>query len=229
MRNLSRSVFPYLSIYGALLAPLQVIRMSTQDRLYTLASSMSGTFSSQAQADGDENFLNINLSMEPIWSDRQDGYFFYVEQAASSSPNRPYRQRIYQVTFSEGDEQQHGEFVSRILEFPEFLNGYHYEACEIGLLELSHVKEMVGCRLVIRDQGSYFTGSTIGSGCKNSWGGACFVTSEVSIYPDLLESLDRGYAEDCNQVWGSEHGPYRFVKNTNIPLAQKEVRASATS
>lgn len=203
--------------------------MSAQDRLYALAKSMSGSFSSQQQAASDENFLSIALSMSPIWEERVDGYWFYVEQAASNTPKRPYRQRLYQVTFSQGTEQQHGEFVSRIFTLPKQLEGYHYEPDTIELLQLSDVEELQGCRLILREQQGYFAGGTVGSHCKNTWGGACFATSEATIYPNRLLSLDKGYAENYDQVWGSEFGPYCFDKLQSLPLTRKDVGVNAPS
>ena len=63
-----------------------------------LAGMMTGWFDSADQAAADpDNYFNIRLVMTPIWEDRTDGVWLYVEQAASSALARPYRQRVYHV------------------------------------------------------------------------------------------------------------------------------------
>ena len=70
---------------------------ASADELDTLVEWMTGSFSSQAQAQADERYYDIRLEMVPIWTDRDDGRWLYVEQAAASALERPYRQRIYRV------------------------------------------------------------------------------------------------------------------------------------
>jgi CpeT protein len=65
--------------------------------LEKLASIMTGKFSSEKQAKTDTNYFNISLVMSRIWLDRNDGIWLYVEQAQSTKPNKPYRQRVYRL------------------------------------------------------------------------------------------------------------------------------------
>ncbi len=60
-----------------------------------LAVWMTGSFSSatQAAAEPDDDF-DIRLFMQPIWTERADGCWLSVEQAAASALERPYRQRV---------------------------------------------------------------------------------------------------------------------------------------
>lgn len=57
---------------------------------------MQGSFDSEAQAKADTTYYNISLYMYPIWKDK--GHFLYVEQALSSKQDKPYRQRVYEVS-----------------------------------------------------------------------------------------------------------------------------------
>ena len=57
---------------------------------------------SAAQAAEDPDFYDIRLEMVRIWPDRTDGIWLYVEQAAATHLDQPYRQRVYHVT-EEGD------------------------------------------------------------------------------------------------------------------------------
>ena len=60
------------------------------DDLETLVSWMSGSFSSQAQAEADSNYYDIRLEMAPIWQERDDGHWIYVEQATVPGIKRIY-------------------------------------------------------------------------------------------------------------------------------------------
>lgn len=62
-----------------------------------LAAAMTGTFSTTEQARGDQNFRNLTMHATPIWTDRMDGPWLYVEQALSDAPEHPHRQHIYQL------------------------------------------------------------------------------------------------------------------------------------
>ncbi|MEM7519080.1 MAG: chromophore lyase CpcT/CpeT, partial [Planctomycetota bacterium] len=75
---------------------------------------LCGSFSSAAQAERDpENYVDIRLEVVPIWTEREDGPWLYVEQAAAVALERPYRQRVYQL---EGGPHQ--GFRSTVYELP---------------------------------------------------------------------------------------------------------------
>ncbi|NJS15125.1 MAG: hypothetical protein HC788_11545 [Sphingopyxis sp.] len=48
-------------------------------------------------------------------------------------------------------------------------------------------------------------------------GGAKYATSEAFVRSQSIETWDRGYAENGEQVWGSKAGPYRFMKVSERP------------
>jgi hypothetical protein len=59
---------------------------------------MMGNYSSSAQAKSDpENFKSVVLHIAPIWVERIDGRWLYMEQAMADTPDKPYRQRVYRI------------------------------------------------------------------------------------------------------------------------------------
>jgi len=66
--------------------------------LVKLAGFMAGSFSSSEQAAADTSYFDIRLRMAPIWSERKDGFWLYVEQAVATHEEKPYRQRVYHLT-----------------------------------------------------------------------------------------------------------------------------------
>jgi reactive intermediate/imine deaminase len=176
--------------------------------LETLATWMSGSFSSQAQSQEDPAYYDIRLEMEPIWTEREDGIWLYVEQAAASSLDRPYRQRVYHLT-----TQEDGSFRSDVFEIPDALEhaGVWRNPKPLQQLSPDDLTLREGCAVILRKQDdANFAGSTVEDACTSSLRGASYATSEVIVRPDGIESWDRGYDAEGKQVWGAEKGAYVF-------------------
>jgi len=175
-----------------------------------LLSWMAGSFSSAAQAAADPDFADIRLHMMPIWTWRTDARWLYVEQAAASALETPYRQRVYRVA-----EVADGLFESRVLELadPSRFVGAWQDAGRFDSLNPDMLTPRPGCAILLRRSGDRFIGSTLGSLCSSSLRGASFATSEVTITSSGLTSWDRGWAADGSQVWGAVKAGYRFERS----------------
>ena len=171
---------------------------------------MTGSFSSKAQAEADSSYFDISLHMYPIWEEEENGPWLYVEQAVSAAQDRPYRQRVYQLS-----ELEDGSFRSRIytLPSPEHYIGAWQEISRFDSLSPSQLELREGCAVYLQPQanGSY-AGSTEPNTCASSLRGASYATSEVQVFPNEIISWDRGFDSTGVQVWGAEKGGYRFVK-----------------
>lgn len=182
-----------------------------QDGLLTLRAYLSGSFSSEAQAARDPEYYHITLHTTPMWTWRDDGPWLYVEQAIASTPDRPYRQRVYKLERT-GD----GRFLSRVFVFDNA--GEHAGAWRSGspLSELSpaDLAERVGCAITLEWNGDArsFTGSTAGTGCPSDLSGAAYATSIVTLESDRMDTWDRGFDATGRQVWGAAAGGYEFVR-----------------
>lgn len=186
--------------------------------LDTLVAWMSGSFSSERQATADTSFYDIRLETVRIWPERSDGYWLYVEQAAATSLESPYRQRVYHLT-----ETKEGSFMSEVYEVPDplrFAGAWRSEKPLAGLSPDSLVMRP-GCAVVLDwfENGMY-VGSTVGTECASDHRGASYATSEVIMESLSIRTWDRGYDESGEQVWGAEMGGYVFdrlhaVKRSN--------------
>lgn len=179
------------------------------DDLQRLLEFMTGSFSSQAQAVMDTNFLDIRLQMVRIWPHRTDGYWLYVEQATSARQNKPYRQRVYHLTQRADGLLESAVFV---LENPTRFAGEWMKPDPLSGMSPDSVVQRSGCSIVLSREGDAFAGSTTGRACPSELRGAAYATSEVRIVRDTLISWDRGWDAQGDQVWGSAHGGYIFVK-----------------
>lgn len=175
-----------------------------------LAAWLSGSFDSSAQAAEDSEFLDISLHACRVWPSRTDGRWIYVEQARSEDPDRPYRQRMYRVRH-DGE----GRLVSEVFAFPAALlpdGGSWRNPAVLDAVEPSLLLPREGCTVYLAAVEDRFEGGTEGNGCASSLSGATHATSEVVVESDRFTSWDRGFAADGTQVWGSEAGPYEFVR-----------------
>jgi len=187
----------------------QASSQSLDPDLQNLKTWMSGSFSSQEQADADTNFFDIRLQMVPIWEHSTDDVWLYVEQAASWNLEKPYRQRVYRLSkLGNGSIESAVFMINNPLQYA----GAYENRELLRSLESDSVYEKVGCSIILKFDEDAYVGTTIEDQCPSDLYGAKYATSEVSIKADVLESLDRGYDSGGNQVWGSEYGPYIFKK-----------------
>ncbi|MGB0685099.1 MAG: chromophore lyase CpcT/CpeT [Planctomycetota bacterium] len=178
--------------------------------LTRLAEWMTGSFSSAAQAEAQpEDYFDIRLEMTPIWTDRADGPWLYVEQAAAEALDRPYRQRIYHLVPA-GDFIRSDVYLlpgdplafAGAWRTPEVFTGTTPEDLELR----------TGCSIWLQNLGGVHVGATRGRSCESSLGDAAYATSEVTVTAGRLTSWDRGFDESGVQAWGATAGAYEFLR-----------------
>lgn len=180
-----------------------------EDVLMHLQEIMTGSFDSSLQEKEDSSFYNISLHMYPIWFNRNDGKYLYVEQALASMQERPYRQRIYRL-----EQKEDGSIASFVytLKFESRFIGKWSEPEFFDKFGHSILDEREGCEVVLTKTIAGYEGSTLGKSCNSSLRGASYATSKVNITPTEVTSWDQGFDADDKQVWGAVKGPYIFVK-----------------
>ncbi len=182
-----------------------------------VASFLTGTFDSADQAASDPSYFDVRLVTVPLWTERTDGRWLYVEQAISSAADRPYRQRVYRVW-----RDQDSVLRSDVYTLPEpgALAGAWRTPERLGALTPEMLTLRDGCSIVLEAvRFGEFVGQTLGSGCSSSLSGASYATSEVRLRPDRVESWDRGFDDSGEQVWGATDGAYVFIRRADGPPA----------
>jgi hypothetical protein len=185
---------------------------ATADRadLARLAGFMAGSFSSAEQAASDTSYFDIRLRMAPIWSERKDGFWFYVEQAVESHEDKPYRQRVYHLMQLSPTVFESDVYTLRA---PLRFAGEWKKERPLANLTPDSLMARDGCSILMRRKSEdLYSGSTIGRDCPSDLRGASFATSEVELRPAQLTSWDRGFDDGGRQVWGAVRGPYVFKK-----------------
>jgi hypothetical protein len=185
-------------------------RIKKED-LDELASRMTGIFNSGQQAAKDTSYAIIILHIKPIWKNKTDGYWFYVEQAAAQTLEKPYRQRVYHIY-----KQDNYTIINKVYEikYPDQYIGAWKDDNKIYELTDDVLIDRQQCAILLhKNKDGDYKGSTTGKECGSSMLGAAYATSEVSIYKDQLISWDRGWNAGGKQVWGAEKGGYVFIKS----------------
>ena len=178
------------------------------DPAAVVAAMMQGHYDSRDQAAADKSYFPIALAMVPIWPERSDGHWLYVEQAMADTPGKPYRQRVYRVHNGEG-----GEVISAVYTFPgpeRYVQGWRTGSL-VGLRE-EMLQPRTGCAVHLRQNGEFWQGATVGSGCASERSGAAYAIAEVRLESGRMTSWDRGFDAAGKQVWGAATGAYVFVK-----------------
>lgn len=195
---------------GAEVAPAGKASLAADAELARLCAWMSGSFSSEAQAAADSSYFDIRLQMTPIWRERGDALWLYVEQAAAERRERPYRQRVYRLS-----RRDDGALISEVYLLPAPLRfaGAWREERPLASLAPDSLVRREGCAIELRPrQDGTFAGATSGRDCPSDLRGAAYATSEAVIGPDGMISWDRGFDESGAQVWGAAAGGYIFRK-----------------
>jgi CpeT protein len=193
----------------ALVLQAQSIKLNKKD-LKTLYGYMQGNFSSLEQSLKDTSYFNISLKMTKVKFKNTQGYWLYVEQAMATALDKPYRQRIYHL-YANDDTT----IVSKVYELKnskQYIGGNNNKKL-LKNITIDSLMDRQGCSIYLhKNAAGNYVGSTPSKECLSNLRGATYATSEVIIYPNKLESWDRGWNNNDKQVWGAQKGGYIFVK-----------------
>lgn len=198
----------YTLLFGCFI--LFSFKSNKKDIVVDFYNQLQGEYSSEIQSKKDTSYFNIYLAMYPIWENRTDGKWLYVEQAMASKREKPYRQRIYQIKKGENNE-----VISVIYTFEnplEYANAHQNKEL-LQKLTFDKITSKVGCEVYMKPTKNGFEGGTKGQGCASNLRGASYTTTEIKLEKDKLISWDRGFFMDGKQAWGAEKGGYIFIKH----------------
>jgi hypothetical protein len=173
-----------------------------------VARLLTGRFDSSAQAARDDRYFEVQLNACDVEAADVGGNVVYVEQAMLTSLDAPYRQRIYLV------EERSEEVVSVVFELdaPEQVVGI----CDFNAADRAQaiarrtLSPLSGCEVALTPSDGGYVGGTREQDCVNSFSGAVYATSDVTLTETQVITWDRGYDAQGRQVWGATAGAYVF-------------------
>jgi len=122
-------------------------------------------------------------SVEIVWK-KIDGGFESMNYKRVNGPDDPYRRKRHKIRYLSDTEA--------------VIENYH--------LDWTRHEE---CDIIFKFDGRAWHGKLLGDKCRGYRGNR--VVSEVHAYGDKLHTMDQGYDEENNLVWGSTK-LYRFVR-----------------
>ncbi|XP_047942356.1 chromophore lyase CRL, chloroplastic [Salvia hispanica] len=203
---------------GALLLKRLTKSTTRWDHARIVADSLAGEKFSREQASRDpDNYFNLRWLSCPAAEMVDGSRVLYFEQAFWRTPHKPFRQRFFMVkpcskemkcdvemsTYAIRDSEEYRNFCDRsrdqrpqpeevIGDIAEHLTTIYLKRCDRGKRCL-------------------YEGSTPADGFPNTWNGASYCTSELTVLKNSeIHTSDRGYDYEGNQVWGVKGGPYEF-------------------
>lgn len=186
---------------------------SDDPELNHLVDWMTGSFGTQMQSEQDATVHDMRLEIVRIWPERRDGYWLYAEQAAVDNLNKPYRQRVYHL--QRFDDSTVTSTVYRFRNEKLYIGDWTKEY-PLATLTVDSLTELQGCAVYLQAEGSnVFVGGTRGEKCLTSYMGATYATTDVRITPSEIYSLDRGWNQIGQQVWGGRGEGLHFLKLVN--------------
>ena len=173
-------------------------------------NQLSGRFTSEEQAAVNPSYWPVQLHSCAVSIPELGDHVLYVEQAMIDSLTSPYRQRIYQLEEIKSEEAEYAvrSTIYSVSNEDDFV-GLCNES-EVHSLDADQLTLREGCHVDLIWNGEGFEGSTDGSSCASSLNGSVYATSEVQTTPNRVESWDRGWDSQDNQVWGAVAGAYIF-------------------
>ncbi len=170
---------------------------------------MTGKFSSELQSKNDTSYFNISLVMMPIWEERTDGKWLYVEQAVATKLDKPYRQRVYHV-----QHPSNNIFTSDIYTIKDALSfaGLQDDKNKLEKLTFDVIELKDGCTVTLNQNNNQYEGGTDADKCPSDLRGAKYATTKIVLKKGELNSWDQGFDESGKQVWGATKGGYVFLK-----------------
>ena len=122
-------------------------------------------------------------TVETVWEKVEGGYHSKNFYRRDGA-NKPYRERYHKIDIISEDEVI---FQNYNLDWTRSEN----------------------CDMIFTFDGEAWHGHLVGDKCTGAKGYK--IVSEISLYGDKLHSMDQGYDDKGNMVWGSE-GIYKFTR-----------------
>lgn len=169
--------------------------------------------SAQSAADGraDVRMTTCKVSLSDPKArgkgNRPDSVYLYQEQALTKSLDSPYRQRFLQI--STGNEQETVISQSYKPISPQQWNGFCDRPEPKRVVNSADISQPI-CSVFLKRKVNIYVGKTPSDGCPTKFRGAVKITNLVILHSQGMDTWDRGFDAEDNQVWGAKNESYQF-------------------
>ena len=197
---------------------VQMKRLAPYEQPQTTRAArwMVGKFSTLIVPENDPSEYDIQRVVVPIWLDRKDGPWLYVEEAPLDQTFDPTRQLVLNLRLG-----YHGEVMCEMYALPgdpfEYANAW-LEPDPLSGLTPQRCHRRPGCTIELSLQGQdVYLGSTTGRGCEDPYFGSAYITIHQQIGVVGMTRWVRGFQDDDSLMWGTPDRPIVFRRVTAVP------------
>lgn len=179
----------------------------------SVADRLIGVMDTSAQASSNEKYPNVRMTTcEVKLIDRGSApttsldIFLYQEQSLSPKL-KPYRQRFLKIS-----PALNGQAVSSLSfrpENPGIWIGFCDRPPTDQMVTTSQLGKFI-CSVIIKPVGEDYIGVTPVDGCPSRYRGATRITNRIRLHADGMDTWDRGFDQQGQQIWGADQEAYQF-------------------
>jgi len=133
--------------------------------------------------------------------------YLYQEQALSNQLNQPYRQRFLEIR-PVATEEKVESTAFKPINPQKWVNLCDRPETQRNVNSFD-LGEAV-CTVSLRPLMTIYIGETPPEGCPTNVRGAVRITNTVILHSQGMDTFDRGFDAQGNQVWGAENQGYQF-------------------
>lgn len=199
---------------SSLITPSLRANPNVSEDVRQVADYLLGTMESTLPArDGQAEVARVRMTtctMQLVDAGRspEPSLYLYQEQAMVTAPDRPYRQRVLKLSQTPDGEAVES-FGFRLVD-DESWAGLCDRPTSDRVMTAGDLGEAT-CGLRLEPEGDEYWGSTPEGGCPSQYQGASYTTNTVHLTETTMETWDRGFDAEGNQVWGAGEEGYEFV------------------
>jgi hypothetical protein len=193
---------------------------STSD-VQNIVSYLVGIMDTSEQAATNKKVANVRMitckiaiiPVENNNTNKNNSIFLYQEQAIADKIDEPYRQRFLEIAASDRGRVESKSY--KPIELEKW----------IGFCDKSETERIVAatdlgnyvCSVFLKQSAAnyikpLYVGETQTGGCPASVRGATSISNTIYLFPDGMNTWDRGFDANGNQVWGAQSDAYKFRK-----------------
>jgi len=176
------------------------------DRLHRY---LQGNYTNKTQVKNEKDIQEYELHIAPIWEDREDEHWLYVERRNINEPNIPVHQRVVKIFENMDFIKQQVFFIPSA---KDYLDGWR-QVEVFDSLKPEQLLKQRGCTVFFKEtEKDNFKGITLGKSCANRFKGAKYSRTDMNVKEEEMRWLEQGFDENNMFIWGPEHGGIQFVK-----------------
>ena len=179
-----------------------------EDHVQSVVSHLVGVMDTSAQAAANpKKSSGQMITCKVTVIDEPKSVYLYQEQALTQSLNQPYRQRILNI--KPATEPDTIESKSYKIQKPETLIGLCQKPESERQVNKSDLVEAF-CSVFLKPIADGYQGETPAQGCPANVRGAVKITNTVILNSSGMETWDRGFDANGQQVWGAQDQSYQY-------------------